>query len=446
MLRGLAFLLLMSMPVGAQDFFTLKGHGGPIMDVAVSPSGQIATASFDNALGLWEDRTPNWLDGHDAAVVTATFADTDTLFSGGDDFRVLLWHPDLAKPFEVTRHKGKVSDIDVTLGANAYVATASWDGTIHFLEVTQFLRAAASPPISFRKHELTGHSAGVTAVQIRSDGRVYSASSDGTIRLWEITASGSSSRVLVKHGFGVNKLILNEPAGWLAYGAVDGGTRLINMDTGAQIADFTLERRPILALAYHPTTHQLAVGDGEGYIMVVDTDERRIIKDFKAARNGPIWALAFSPDGQNIHAGGIEDILYSWPVDTMSEHGQMATGTRSFLENPAELPNGERQFKRKCSICHALTPDSARKAGPTLHGVFGRPAGSVADYKYSQTLTGSDIVWDESTIDQLFDLGPDHFIPGSKMPMQRITKPQDRRDLVAFLRDATRPNAVEGGN
>ena len=45
----------------------------------------------------------------------------------------------------------------------------------------------------------------------------------------------------------------------------------------------------------------------------------------------------------------------------------------------------------------------------------------------------------DDTIDALFDLGPDHYIPGSKMPMQRITTAEDRKDLVGFLKHATQP-------
>ena len=41
------------------------------------------------------------------------------------------------------------------------------------------------------------------------------------------------------------------------------------------------------------------------------------------------------------------------------------------------------------------------------------------------------------TIDSLFDLGPDHYVPGSKMPMQRIANPEDRQDLIDFLAVAT---------
>jgi cytochrome c len=438
MRSAFAALILLVAPVSAQEFFTLKGHGGPIMDVAVSPSGQIATASFDNAVGLWSGTEPRWRDGHEAAVVTVLFADDDTILSGGDDFRVLLWREDMAEPSEVTKHQNKVTDVAYDAEAKI-IATASWDGTLHYLRMPDALRSVGSPSASASKLTLEGHRNGVNAVALAEEGQLYSASSDGTIRVWRVGEEDYSSRPLAKHGFGINKLVLNETDGWLAYGAIDGGTRVIDLDSGDLLADLTLGRRPILSMAFHPDTKQLAVGDGEGYIMVVDTERFRIIKDFKAARNGPIWALAFSQDGQNLHAGGIEDTLYSWPIATMTEHEQMATDTRSFLEDPETLPNGERQFKRKCSICHTLTPGSARRAGPTLFGVFGRQAGTVTDYTYSPTLTGSDIVWNEDTIDQLFDLGPDHYIPGSKMPMQRITGPQDRKDLISFLRQATKP-------
>ena len=71
--------------VAADGFFTLKGHGGPIMGIAVDGNGQIATASFDNSVGLWAGQTPDWLEGHEAAVNTVHFAGP-TLLSAGDDF------------------------------------------------------------------------------------------------------------------------------------------------------------------------------------------------------------------------------------------------------------------------------------------------------------------------------------------------------------------------
>ncbi|MEJ6403848.1 c-type cytochrome [Yoonia sp. 2307UL14-13] len=425
MWRVLSLIAIVGSPAAAQDFFTLQGHGGPIMDIAVSPDGQIATASFDNAVGLWSGSEAVWHDGHDAAVNAVLFWDDQTLISAGDDFKLRLWRgPDDQQV--LGEHQGKIVALAGSPQAGL-IASASWDGRVGIWAIAD----QAAPRF------LSGHRQAVNDVVFNADGsRLYSASADGTIRIWD-PQTGDEIQQLVSHGFGVNELVLNEAAGWLAYGVVDGGTRVVDMQTGAVIDDFTLERRPILAMAFAPAEGLLAVGDGEGYIMIVDTRAMRIARDFRATQRGPIWALAFSRDGQNIHAGGIENIMYSWPIATMDEHDRMADETRSFLQDPTTMSNGERQFQRKCSICHTLKAGSARRAGPSLHNLFGRAAGTVDDYTYSETLSGSSIIWSAETINALFEEGPDHYIPGSKMPMQQIAAQQDRDDLIAYLRDAT---------
>jgi len=408
--RALVLCLALAAPAAAQDFTTFKGHGGPIMGLAVAPDGQLASASFDNALGLWSDGEPTWLDGHDAAVTALAFGAANRLYSGSDDFSVRAWEPDQV----LGQHKGKVTSIAVQ---GDRVASGSWDGSILLWQ-----DGAVS--------ELAYPGAGVNAVAWDGEALI-AATSAGVIWRYE----DENRLPLAKHGFGVNRLIVGE--GWLAYGAVDGGTRVIDVVSGQPFKDFTLDRRPILSMAYHPSTHQLAVGDGHGYIMMIDTEQWRITRDFRAARQGPVWALAFSPDGQTIYAGGLDDVIYAWPVALLDEFDAAIDGERSFLRDAGSMPNGERQFMRKCSICHALTAGPSRKAGPTLHKVFGRKAGTVPGYTYSDTLTGSDIVWSDTTIDALFDEGPDHYIPGSKMPMQVIAQATDRADLITYLQDAT---------
>jgi len=428
----LALMLCMSGALGAaaQDFTTLKGHGGPIMGVAHDDArGQVATASFDNSVGLWRGREPRWLEGHGAAVNTVIFLGPGRLASGGDDFAVILWDIDSGAATRRDGHKGKVAALAQSPDG-ALLASASWDGSIGLWPLT----GEAAPRF------LKGHDAGVNAVAFGARGnRLYSASADGTIRIWN--TDDGSNRILANHGFGVNRFILGPDDGWLAYGAVDGVTRVIDPESGAQIADFSLDRRPILSMAHHAPSAQLAVGDGHGFIMMIDSAQWRIARDFRAMRRGPVWALAFADDGASILAGGLDDVVYSWPVAMLSEFDPAGGEQRSFLRDPATMPNGERQFMRKCSVCHALTPPPSRKAGPTLYDVFGRKAGALPGYPYSETLAGADITWSDNTIDALFDIGPDHFIPGTKMPMQRITDPSDRDDLVAFLRKATAPDS-----
>ncbi len=409
-------IVLIPLPAWS-EFFTLKGHGGPIMGIATAPDGRIATASFDNSVGLWTGQTPEWLEGHEAAVNSVAFNGT-AIYSAGDDFTLRRWPGGDV----VGRHKGKIVGI---AASKTHVATASWDGTIGLWPIDGSEPTMLGP---------TG--SGVNAVVFTPDGsQLYSAGVDGALRIWDV-ASGQETDRLIEHGFGINELVLNTQDGWIAYGAVDGVTRILNL-TNREERDFTLDRRPILAMALSPDRKLLAVGDGEGYIMVIDTDDWRIAQDFRATLRGPVWALAFSADGRNIHAGGIDEAMYSWPVSTLGDREQMAAAEPSFLKDPDEMSNGERQFARKCSICHSLTPNSERRAGPTLHDIFGRQAGTLPDYLYSDTLQDSDIIWNEETINGLFDEGPDHYIPGSKMPMQRITQAQDRIDLIAFLRRAT---------
>ena len=430
--RGALLACLMALPwaAAAQEFTTLKGHGGPIMGLAVAPDGQVASASFDNAVGLWEGRNPRWLDGHEAAVGAVTALAPGVWLSGGDDFALRLWED--GESHELGRHLGKILDIAVSPDGQT-VATASWDGSIGLWIV---VKSEGQPAWNAIRKDLSDHRSGVNAVAFSADGqKLYSASSDGTIRVWE--DGGATSRVLASNGFAVNELVVDSDAGWLAYGAVDGVTRIIDAETGETRGDYTLDRRPILALDYHAGTRQLAVGDGEGYIMMIDTGEGRITRDFRAMQSGPVWALAFSPDGDTIWAGGISDVIYGWPVEMLGEFDPAAVPERSFLRDADTMSNGERQFMRKCSVCHALEAGPSRRAGPTLHNLFGRRAGTVPGYNYSPTLDGSDIIWTADTIDALFDQGPDHYIPGSKMPMQVIAGADDRADLIAFLQDAT---------
>lgn len=424
---SITLALVTAVPLSAQDFFTLKGHGGPVKGIDAGADGTIATASFDNSVGLWRDGSPTWMENHDAAVNAVAYIGEGRVVSGGDDYSLRYWDVTSGETRLLGTHQAKILQIAVSPGLDR-VASASWDRT-----------ARVWPLDGGEPVEMAGHANTVNDVVFSPDGvRLYTASSDGTIRLWD-AATGDFKRRLVQHGFGINTLVIAEDESWLAYGAVDGGTRVLSLPDGEVIGDYTADRRPVLAMDYSTDAARIAVGDAHGFIMLIDTVGWRIADDFKATLSGPVWALAFSPDGQNIHAGGLDNAMYSWPLARLDDADQMTDTKREFLTNPEEMSNGERQFMRKCSICHTLGPDSQRRAGPTLFKLFGRPAGAVEGYPYSPILADSDIIWSENTVDALFDIGPDHFIPGSKMPMQRITEPSDRDDLIAFLKEATTP-------
>jgi cytochrome c len=89
---------------------------------------------------------------------------------------------------------------------------------------------------------------------------------------------------------------------------------------------------------------------------------------------------------------------------------------------------GQAIFEKRCVGCHAL---DANREGPKLQGVFGRAAGSIAEYAYSSSLKKSNVTWDETTLDKWLT-DPDSYIPGNNMDFL-VSKPQERKDLIAFL-------------
>lgn len=90
----------------------------------------------------------------------------------------------------------------------------------------------------------------------------------------------------------------------------------------------------------------------------------------------------------------------------------------------------------QCRACHSLEAGGANKVGPNLHGVFGRKAGLAPGFGYSEAFTQASIVWSAETLDAWL-ARPSDFLPGNRMVFVGIRKPEDRANLIAFLKRET---------
>lgn len=90
----------------------------------------------------------------------------------------------------------------------------------------------------------------------------------------------------------------------------------------------------------------------------------------------------------------------------------------------------------KCAACHTIGPDAKNKIGPVLNGVVGRVPGSLADFNYSQAMRDfgtANGAWTEETIGKYLE-NPKETVPGNKMAFIGLKKPEDRDNVIAFLK------------
>jgi cytochrome c len=434
---GLFALLVMP----AHGFDRHTAHGGPVRGLALSPDGStLVTASFDYSAVVWgasglDERTT--LLGHDAAVNTAGFsADGSLLATAGDDGAILLWDVEQLQqptvtPVVLRGHKGKVVDLAFSRDGST-LASASWDGSIGIWPL-----AGAAVDETQSARFITGHEGPVNAVQFSDDGEfLYSAGYDGQVRYWRL-ATNEYLRSPVRNGWGVSTFIVDEPADVIAFGGSDGQMVVQRLSDETALLQLGDERVPVLSLFYNPDDGLIGFGNAKGRVVLIDTSDWSVVRDFNAA-NGPIWSLVIMPGAEHIIVAGLDDFITRWPILEFPPEFLERPGPARRFHPTKNIGNGERQFARKCSVCHTLNLDGKRRAGPTLFGVFGRQAGTLEGYTYSDALLQSTIVWDADSIDRLFKDGPDVVTPGTKMPIQRMKNAQDRHDLVSFLQSATK--------
>jgi cytochrome c len=98
----------------------------------------------------------------------------------------------------------------------------------------------------------------------------------------------------------------------------------------------------------------------------------------------------------------------------------------------ADIAKGKTLFLQ-CRACHSLTPESEPgKIGPTLYGVIGRPAGSVAGFAYSDAVATSGKTWTVEEVDHWLEK-PSEYLPGNKMVFIGLKNPQDRANVLAYI-------------
>jgi cytochrome c len=115
-----------------------------------------------------------------------------------------------------------------------------------------------------------------------------------------------------------------------------------------------------------------------------------------------------------------------------------AAASHSTAAKAVDLTAAELQFKTSCGVCHTAVEGGPPRQGPNLNSVYGRSAGTLADFKYSDALKNGGWRWDEATLDPWIE-DPQTAHPGTFMNY-RQSNPEKRKLVIEYLRSLAKPN------
>jgi cytochrome c len=403
----------------------LRGHGGPVRALAISADGATAlSGSFDASAIRWSLRrntAEQVLRFHDGAVNAVAILKDGRAVTAGEDARIGIWTPGQQKPEIVLEgHKAPIVALAVSPDG-ATLASASWDRTIRLWPL-----ARGVPRV------LEGHQQNVNSVAFAPDGStLVSVGYDAIVRIWPLQGSGSPMVTTLPSP--LNAVVI-APDGEIIAAGADGKVYFLS-PAGEQHEVAEVSPTPIISLAISNNGERLAAASTRGSVAVIDRKTRALLRTL-VGPGLPVWSVAFFPNNRTLLTGGADRTIRHWDTDSGEPIGSVAMdGLEDPLAAYANDPGA--QVFRACVACHTFGPDEGNRAGPTLHGIFGRRIATLPGYNFSEALKHLDIVWTPETLSKLFEVGPAIFTPGTKMPEQRIGSVEDRKALVEFLRRVT---------
>jgi cytochrome c len=415
-----ALLAIHSAPTQAQ----LTGHGGPVRAIAISRDGSsVLSGSFDTAAIRWSLRTESAeqvLRFHSDAVNAVAFLKDGQMVTAGADAKIAIWTHGRQQPDQIFEgHAAPIVSLAVSPDG-ARLASASWDHTVRIWSLGDGAQQV-----------LEGHAQNVNGVAFTPDGwSLVSAGYDRELRIWPL-AGGTANVITLASPLNA---VAVAPDGEIVTGGADGTLRFLKSE-GQESGEVQVGQTPIVALVISPDGTSVAVAGIGGNVAVIDRKARRIARTL-VDPGSPVWSVAFLPDDATLLTGGADGKIRRWNTRTGEPTGSLLQATP---RDPLAAYAGDHgaEVFRACVACHTLSENDLQRAGPTLAGLYGRRIASLPGYRFSNALKAMNIVWTPDTVSKLFELGPNTYTPGTKMPEQLIGSADDRKALTDFLARAT---------
>jgi len=383
-----------------RELLTLTGHSDQVMMARFNPAGNIiATCGLDGTAKLWDSDSGKLLfnlTGHTATVVDLAFSpDGKQLATAGADSTIRLWDVQTGKALQTIRGSGQ-------LWAVAYIdqSRIAFGGREH--NITIFNTSDGKPMFV-----LAGNVA-QTLSKLSTDGKLLAtAGEDGRVQIWDVP----SQRLRFSLGLNedhVNALAFSPDATALAVGG-SKGLLVLSTESGKELRSFpsqssvssltfgrdgkllaagatdgtatihNLQKKPdlvfkstsvISSIAISPDMKYLATGNSEGLLELWDLATQAPVAQVPV--HEAVAALAFSPDGKWIGAGGFgldpTAKIWRFPLHPLDNPVQILRGHDSYISGIAFSTDGTRIATSSWDRTVRLWDASSGKNELTLSG------------------------------------------------------------------------------
>ncbi|MCY1061762.1 hypothetical protein [Nannocystis sp. SCPEA4] len=336
----------------------LRGHTGPVVDVAFSPvdpqgassrEAQVVTAAEDGTARVWDVAPPGHelvLRGHRGAVHHVGFVGGGSQLVTADDRSARLWTVDkttASASRTLATHRGKVLAVAMD---DAYVYTGSADGTVQIRRMTDLASKLDPLPLGLhgipnfvtfsrdrRKlltsatdtakvmtiegrthHSSIRHAGVVLHAAFNHDGtRVVTASQDHTARLWNADGSGTA-KLLLKGEHSLTYAAFSDDGSKVVIASWDGAARIVSVSGVEPMVVLQGTHKPMRSAEFSHDGQRVVTtsNDGTATVWSVDghDDPVKLYGHEKA-----VLHAAFSPDSRRVVTGSSDGTARVWDVD-----------------------------------------------------------------------------------------------------------------------------------
>ncbi|MGL5136671.1 MAG: WD40 repeat domain-containing protein, partial [Beijerinckiaceae bacterium] len=299
-MRWLALVLALVVSTAMAE---MRGHGGPVRAIAISPDGKtVVTGSFDTTVILWDlerETAKQVLRFHEGPVSAVRIMGNDRFVTAGDDGRIVGWRFDFAEPEGVWSHKAAPVVALSLYGAGQHgpmVSAAHADRTLDTSDGTLARFPVRSLALREAPLAIAHVGAGETVVSFGTQQLFFADSG----RLVGLPANANA--------------LVSTPDGELIAGGADGKLYVLSGEGVVRLA-VEVQELPITSLAVSVDGSLIAAAGLRGAVKIIERATGREVSTL-VGPGLPVWSLAFHPDGKMLLTGGADRMVRKWNVAT----------------------------------------------------------------------------------------------------------------------------------